>query len=425
VKALLKKNIVLLLSGQLVSELGSVMQSFALSLYVFTRTHSEIAFSSVLAVAILPRLFGPFTGVITDRINRKRMLVVLDIAAGGVTMGFAAWHQFVMPLPLSCIYIFVILLSAIQTFYTPTVTAIIPELVGPDLLKQTNVASTIVSTAALILGPVIAPLLGPGTDEGILVIMLINFVSFLAAALVESFFRNQSAVDIEKTANESVAQSLREGLKTVYKSKELMMIVLLSICANFALYPIFSVGVSIIMYKDLGVSDELFGVSKSIQYIGPILGSILAGIVLKRTDYRRLLVRLLLLDSALLAVMAAVLLTGRYFNDPLVWQFAGINLTALFVVATIVLADISITTALQRIVPGHLMGRVSGVDSSLSMIAIPLGQMLFGMLSSRLNSMVALLCFAVFTVIAGIAAHFLYRPMLAPGAVAQDMPEAM
>lgn len=413
-KALMKRNVVLLLSGQLVSELGSVMQSFALSLYVFTKTQSGVAFTSVLAVAIIPRFFGPFTGVLTDRVNRKRMLILLDVAAGIVTLGFALWHRFAGALPLTFIYVFVILLAAIQTFYMPTVTAIIPELVGNDQLKQTNVASSVVSSIALILGPIIAPILLPGTDAGLMGIMLINFTSFLFAALIECFFKNRSAVDVAQAAGEPIAAAFREGLRTVYRNKELLMIVALSIGANFTLYSVFSAGVPIIMLDVVKVDNQLFGISKSLQSIGPVLGSILAGVLLKKTDYRKMLTRILALDSALLAAMAASIPLGAWlFADPLVWQFISVNLLMLFIVATVVLADIAITVAMQRIVPGHLLGRVSGVDSSLSMIAIPLGQMLFSLLAENVSAILALGIFAAITLATGIFARVMYKPMLA------------
>lgn len=416
-RQLRNRNTRLLMSAQLISELGSVMQTFALSLYVYAKTESGVAFASVLAVSVLPRLFGPFFGVMTDRINRKRLMVVLDISAAAVTLGFAAWHHFIQPLPLACVYCFVILLSAVQTFYDPTNNAIIPELVEESQLKDTNILASMVSSTALILGPLAAsaPWLDPSSDNGILIIMLVNSCSYLCAATIESRLKNKSALDAAHHAMESFMDAMKTGINTIFGNRELVMIVVLSIIANFALYPVFSVGVSIVMYKDVGVTNELFGLSRSILYIGPIAGSLVANMLMKRLDYRRLLTQVFFIDGLLLLVMAATLLfTIADAEHRILTQFLLINLTALCIVATIVVASIAVTTAMQRIVPGHLMGRVMGVDASLCMLAIPFGQMLFSLVSDKLGSGIALVIFSFVAFLAGVVGYWQYKPMLPP-----------
>ena len=192
-----------------------------------------------------------------------------------------------------------------------------------------------------------------------------------------------------------------------------MLIVLLSVVGNFALYPVFSVGVSIILLKDMAASDQLIGLSRSILYVGPIAGSLLAGVLMKRMDYRKLVTRILLADSALLALMAATLLLAPLMGaQRQAIEFAAINLTALCIVASIVIASIAVTTAMQRIVPGHLMGRVNGVDASVSVIAIPAGQMLFSVVSDHIGSSISLLIFAVVAFSTSLFASVLYQPML-------------
>ena len=414
-RQLRNRNTSLLMSAQFISELGSVMQTFALSLYVYTKTNSDIAFASVLAVAVLPRLIGPFSGVVTDRINRRRLMVMLDIISGCVTLAFALWHRFVLPLPLASVYAFVLLLSAAQTFYDPTNNAIIPEIVEESQLKDTNILGSMVSSFALILGPVVAsmPFLHPGDDNGLLVIMLVNCCSFFLAATIESKLKNKSMIKTAPQEHESLWASMRVGLNTIFHNKELVMIVVLSIASNLALYPVFSVGVSIIMFKDVGVTNELFGISRSILYVGPIAGSLLASMVMKKLDYRQLLTRVFLIDGVLLVVMAMALLFGSLAGSQRVLlQFLLINLTALCIVATIVTASIAVTTAMQRIVPGHLMGRVVGVDASLCMLAIPVGQMLFSLLSDTMGSWVALALFAAIAVGAGLVGWRQYSRMM-------------
>ena len=68
IKVLTKRNVALLLGAQAVSAIGSVTQSFALSLFVLG-TGSGVKFATVLAVGMIPRLFGPLTGVVVDGVS--------------------------------------------------------------------------------------------------------------------------------------------------------------------------------------------------------------------------------------------------------------------------------------------------------------------------------------------------------------------
>jgi MFS family permease len=408
-RALRKRNTALLLSAQLVSTMGSIMQTTALALYVLHLTGNAVLFASVLAVAIIPRLFGPFTGVLTDRRSRKRLLVALDIAAGAVTLCFAVWHQATGGLPLFGIYALVLTLSALQTFYDPAISAIIPEIVDKNALEEVNSASSFLSSIAYIAAPILAGVLYAA--NGLFLVMLINCISFIAAAAIEAFMRYACTIDLKTTTSEPIVKSMKEGLATVFKNREILLIVVISIIANLALNPIFTVGMPYIMKQVMKVSDELFGLSQSLLFVGPVIGSFIAGLILKKVDYKRMLIWILMLDGALISVLAVLVAFGRITLGTLV-QFVLINFVALVIVATIVLAGIAVTTAMQKIVPGRLMGRVSGVDVSFSLLAIPLGQMLFGLGTALLSTELTLLIFAVLAFSSGFAAFLLYKPML-------------
>lgn len=409
VKTLLKRNTALLLSGQLVSTMGSIMQTTALSLYVMNLTGDALMFASVLAVGIIPRFFGPFTGVFADRNNRKHMLVMLDILAGVITVGFAIWHQFFGGLILPCIYILVLSLAAAQTFYDPTVSAIIPDVVDEGALVEVNSASSFITSLACIAAPALAGIMY--AQGNLFVIMLINAASFFAAAVVEAAMHYNPHIQLHQCKQESVLSSMREGMAAVFKNKELTIIIVISIVANLALNPIFSVGMPYLMKQVLNVSNELFGLSQSMLFVGPVIGSIVAGLILKKIDYKKMLSWILMLDSALVAVMALLTAFGK-ISMTLLFVFFGINIIALVMVATIVLASIAISTALQKIVPTHLLGRVSGVDVSVSLLSIPLGQLLFGIGIKFMDTSITLLIFACMALVTGLLSMILYRPML-------------
>lgn len=96
------KNFSLLMFGKITSLIGSYMQSFALSLFVLNTTGS----ASILAVALIPELIlAPFAGVIVDWFDRKKILIALDLASGGVVTIFAIIYFVSGEMPLIYIYI--------------------------------------------------------------------------------------------------------------------------------------------------------------------------------------------------------------------------------------------------------------------------------------------------------------------------------
>src|SRR5258708_1069793 len=71
--------------GQMISQLGSSFTAFALPLLVFRLTHSATNLALTMAANFLPYLlFGLVLGAVVDRVNRKRMMVWVDLARGAV-----------------------------------------------------------------------------------------------------------------------------------------------------------------------------------------------------------------------------------------------------------------------------------------------------------------------------------------------------
>ena len=109
------KNYVLVVLGRFVSEFGTYLQSFALSLFVLEKTGSPSLFASVIAISVLPRIIlMPFTGVLSDRFSRKKMIVLMDILSGIFVMGVSAAYMFTDDLSLAMIYVIVIALNTIK-----------------------------------------------------------------------------------------------------------------------------------------------------------------------------------------------------------------------------------------------------------------------------------------------------------------------
>ncbi len=400
IKVLLRKNTLLLIAGQLVSMFGSMLQRFALSLYVLDVTGSGVKFASVLAVAMIPQLiFGPFGGVIADKFNRKWLIVILDAISGAVTLTFALIYFINGQLSMMAIYILVFLLAVISAVFEPTITSIIPDIVEKKDLADVNSSVSLVSSMVAILGPVLGGLLYGAW--GIFILMIINGISYLISSFSEIFIKPDRDHH-EENKDIPFFESFKEGFLYVIKTPTLVIFAFVAVIANTAISPIFSIGLPFRLRSEIGVSDFIYGLSNSLIMVGAVFGSILASSLIKKITYTKMM-SFTLTITAFILFGVSVISIPDFLSDSASW----ISLTALFfvIIVLVVITNITIGTAKQKFVPGKILGRVNGVLGTLATASIPLGQMVYGGMLEKNDMYVVTIIFASVLLVSGIMAY--------------------
>src|SRR5262249_39942460 len=146
-------------SGQLISQVGSSFTLFALPLLVYKLTGSATNLALTTAANILPYpLFGLVLGAMVDRVNRKRMMLLTDVARGCVIL--------VLPLlalsgtlRVQVIYVVAFAQSTLGILFDCGEFAAIPSLVGRDDLVAANGRIMATNSAGQVLGPILAGIL--------------------------------------------------------------------------------------------------------------------------------------------------------------------------------------------------------------------------------------------------------------------------
>ena len=186
VSLLKERNFGLLMWGKLVSLVGTQMQNFALSLYVFKITGSASKFATVLMVTIIPQLIlGPMAGVFVDWLDRKKIMVYLDMVNGILIGIYAILFYINGELSLGSIYIFAILLSLISVLFQPAISTVIPSIVKKEELVEANSINSLIMNVGNLISPMIAgALFGV---YGLFTILVINSISFILSSVSEMF----------------------------------------------------------------------------------------------------------------------------------------------------------------------------------------------------------------------------------------------
>jgi MFS family permease len=138
-RAILQKRALrFVLLANVVSMLGSGMNSAAVAWHILQATHSEMALSTLAVLQTLPAmLMLPFTGVIIDREDRRRLVMTLD-AARAIVIAAVAYLAFRHRVQVWQLYLMNMLVAAGFWMFWPTITALIQELTPEGEFIEAN-----------------------------------------------------------------------------------------------------------------------------------------------------------------------------------------------------------------------------------------------------------------------------------------------
>src|SRR5207302_9841687 len=133
-----KKGLRFIFAANVISMIGSGMNSAAVAWYILQATHSEIALGTFAVVQTLPAiLLLPFTGVVIDREDRRRLVMMLD-AARAVVILTVSILAFLGKAKVWELYLMNTLVAAGFWMFWPTITALIQELTPDEEFVNAN-----------------------------------------------------------------------------------------------------------------------------------------------------------------------------------------------------------------------------------------------------------------------------------------------
>jgi DHA3 family macrolide efflux protein-like MFS transporter len=168
-------------TGQLISLLGDRVHQVALATLVYGTTNSAIAGALTFVAATLPNLlFGPLAGVLVDRWDQKRVLIVSDLLRAGIVLLIPAG----VAVSVVLAYPLVFLLTTVSIFFRPARTAVIPRVVREDELVTANSATWLSETLADVVGYPFAGLFVAFLGSAVSLAFWLDSVSYVASALL-------------------------------------------------------------------------------------------------------------------------------------------------------------------------------------------------------------------------------------------------
>ena len=419
--ALLKnRNFFLILIGGFVSSIGSKILSFCLSLYILEQTGSATIFASILAVSIIPTLIiSPIAGVIADHFNKKYMMVIFDFLSGTLILYFCILFILKGAFTVNNIYFLVILESIISSFYNPLTTSILPYCVEKEDLIDANGLNSIFFTTSNIIAPIIgASLLG---FLGLLVVLIIDCVSFYLSAISEIFINIQFIKKDTKLNVRAFVLEIKEGFQIIKNIKILSVILLLGLMVNLVYSPIMSIGLNYITKINLDISDYKIGILNSIITISTLFAPFLCKKIYKKISLGYILFLDILFQS-IFFLLLSIVSNNMYINlfGSTTVPYISVVLLGFSINLICCTGNIALTTIIQKQTPLSYMGRVQATLSALLIIATPLGQMIFGFLFDNITSS---MCIFIASIVLFITITVLKKPLIASSDDVQKIKE--
>ena len=172
----MSRDLRLLAGAVLLSSAGDLLALIVLALQVHALTGSGLAVSALFATTLVPMVaLAPLAGLVADRSESVRVLVVASLAQSGIAMALAFTGDFAAILALSA------LLTAGNAFAQPAEFALVPAVAGDKVTKATGVVEA-ARYAGFALGPVLAAALAVLGPQAALLVNAASFAAIAAAA---------------------------------------------------------------------------------------------------------------------------------------------------------------------------------------------------------------------------------------------------
>ena len=354
-------------TGQTISNLGNSVTLFALPLLVYKITGSALNLGLQSAAEMLPYLlFGLLLGAVMDRVNRKRMMILTDLARSAV-IATIPLMAVLGHLSVWWIYGVGFLHSTLTICFETGQFAAIPNLVDQDDLVTANGRIQASYSGASILGPVIAGVMVAFVPLASLLLMdsFSFLISAFSLALVTiSFNASKNAQGSER---KSILHDVREGLSYVLHHPVLRNISLMMALVNFVSTT--AMAQLVLFAKErLQASDTQVGLLFTAGSVGVVVLSLLAGVFRKRWTFSRVALSALMCDGLFILALSFT----RSYWLALVFVALENGCGILF--------NINTGSLRQAIVPNHMLARVMSIAGVLAWSAIPLGSLLGGYL---------------------------------------------
>nr|WP_318540281.1 MFS transporter [Terribacillus saccharophilus] len=366
---ILNRNFMLLTFGNLTTKMGTKIYELILAWWLTEKTGSAAIFGIVTAFSLFSVVIcNIFSGVIVDQFNKKMILVFSDFVSAIVciAVGLVVMAD-IISVPL--LIVASLLLGATNSLFSPAIKAILPEIIRKESIVNANSFTTIIGQIITVGAPVLGGFLISGLAVGLGIGFIINGLSFFCSGVSELLIKYQ--YKNEKRKKNKIFIDLKEGYKYVFNNKWLLQLLYVSALVNLfiaaynTILPMFFIN----YYRDNGMLYSYALGSEA-------LFAILAGIFVSKRSKMDLNPSILKRELLLCGIPVVLL---QLIHSPI----ASLILVGLFGYF-LTTFNVYFFSIVQQRVDRDKMGRVFSIIFMVALSIMPIGNLFFGLLSSKI-----------------------------------------
>ncbi len=396
---LLTRDFRLIWWSQVLSQVADGVSRLALLWFVYSVTGSALKTSVIgLLQTLSPIILGPLIGVTVDRLPKKAILIVTDVARG-ILIGLIPCWLSIEVFTVDMLYVLVFLYGIATAMFVPTLSSSVPFLVNRPQFVAANAMLQSTTSIGIIIGPALSGLgiAFAGSQEVLCANALIYFASAVCLIPIRLPWSRMPHPHVD--AATATFQDLVEGIRySLFSQRTILILIVLASVYTFAagayttLFPVFG-------KKMLALGPVEVGYLWSWLGIGLFVVS-LALVPLSRWETRK---RVQVI--AISCVIGGAALCG------LVWTQ---NLVIATVLVTIVGMGFGTWTPIawgmiQEVVPAQMVGRVMAIYTAVATATSLAGISFFGWLTEQANEYASVLGIGFVLFVLGLASALFSR----------------
>lgn len=386
-------------SAKTISRMGDKITTVALAVFVLELGGGKaLPVAVVLMLAHAPYfLFGWAMGVIVDRVDRRRLMIMCDIVRGALILG--------IPFVRAVEYTWFVSFAAatMATLYQPAISAAMPDLVHRRELLPANSLLTLSNAAIDIIGYAAASIVIMAA--GVRGAFVIDFTTFMVSAVLLLMIKKSMAAP-EANRRHPFLPQLKQGLNYQMGHPALRSLLIVSGLASLAFGAINALG-PLVVAQLLQRPPETFGLLLSAQAVAMLVSSALIGRFLSRIMHKGQMISI------------GALLLGLSIMTIAVNRSLSLSLAAYFVLGLgNILFLVPAMTWVQEAAPIEFRGRVFAFRNVATNLALFLAMGSAGVLADRVGVSIVLIAAGVATMMCALTPRLL--PGLWPTNLARD-----
>ncbi|WP_431804518.1 MFS transporter [Halobacillus andaensis] len=337
----------ILLFGIGISNIGTWIYFLSLNVIVFNMTGSPLAVSALYVIKPLATLFtNLWSGSIIDRVNKKHLMVWLDIIQGTLITCLVFTTN-----TLWMIYVLVFFINVASSLYDPTSVSYITRLIPIDQRQRFNSLRSLLDSGAFLLGPAITGVLFLiGTP---IYAILINALSFYFSAIVTLLMPNVEKSTLNNSPTQNLSLSIiKEDLTAVLNFSRRFIYVMI-VYFLFSFFVVMQTAVDsleVAFSKEvISLTDGEYGFLVSIAGAGILFGSLINAVFTKR------------LALPLIIGMGSVMVSVGYIIFAFSSNFSTASIGVFVLAFSLSFANTGFYTFYQNNIPVEIIGRIGSV----------------------------------------------------------------